>query len=72
MTIKSSQTLVSEALKNIKTITADDALKLSTEGKCTLMLSIWLKECHVIYQSIHCITHSANPKYVGAILNTNW
>ena len=37
MTIKSSQTLVSEALKNIKTITADDALKLSTEGKCTLI-----------------------------------
>ena len=29
MTIKSSQTLVSEALKEVKTITADEALKLS-------------------------------------------
>ena len=37
MTIKSSQTLVSEALKEVKTITADEALKLSNEDKCTLI-----------------------------------
>ena len=37
MTIKSSQTLVSEALSEVKTITADEALKLSNEGKCTLI-----------------------------------
>ena len=37
MTIKSSQTLVSEALKEVKTITAEDALKLSNEGTCTLI-----------------------------------
>ena len=37
MTIKSSQTLVSEALSEVKTITADEALKLSNEGACTLI-----------------------------------
>ena len=37
MTIKSSQTLVTEALSEVKTITADDALKLSNENKCTLI-----------------------------------
>jgi len=37
MAIKSSQTLVSEALNEVKTITADEALKLSNEDKCTLI-----------------------------------
>jgi len=37
MTIKSSHTLVSEALKEIKTITPAEALKLSNEGKCNLI-----------------------------------
>ncbi|WP_415300802.1 rhodanese-like domain-containing protein [Candidatus Pelagibacter sp. Uisw_134_02] len=37
MSIKSSQTLVSEALIEVKTITADEALKLSNEDKCTLI-----------------------------------
>ena len=37
MAIKSSQTLVSEALKEVKTITPDEALKLSSEGKCNLI-----------------------------------
>jgi rhodanese-related sulfurtransferase len=37
MTIKSSQTLVSEALKEIKTISPEDALKLSNEGKSNLI-----------------------------------
>ena len=37
MPIKSSQTLVSEALNEVKTITADEALKLSNEGACTLI-----------------------------------
>ena len=37
MPIKSSKTLVSEALSEVKTITADEALKLSNEDKCTLI-----------------------------------
>jgi len=37
MPIKSSQTLVSEALKEVKTITANEALKLSNDDKCTLI-----------------------------------
>jgi rhodanese-related sulfurtransferase len=37
MTIKSSQTLVSEALKTVKTITPDEALKLCNENKCNLI-----------------------------------
>ena len=37
MNIKSSQTLVTEALKEIKTISANEALRLSNEGKCTLI-----------------------------------
>ena len=37
MAIKSSQTLVSEALNSVKTINADEALKLSDEDKCTLI-----------------------------------
>ena len=37
MAIKSSQTLVSEALSEVKTITADEALKLLNEGTCNLI-----------------------------------
>ena len=37
MTFKSSQTLVSEALNEVKTITSDVALKLFNEGKCNLI-----------------------------------
>jgi len=37
MTIKSSQTLVSEALKEIKTISTDDAHKLINDNKCNLI-----------------------------------
>jgi rhodanese-related sulfurtransferase len=37
MPIKSSQTLVSEALSEVKTITADEALKLSNDDACTLI-----------------------------------
>ena len=37
MVIKSSQTLVFDALSEVKTITADEALKLSSEDKCTLI-----------------------------------
>jgi rhodanese-related sulfurtransferase len=37
MTIKSSQTLVSEALKEVKTITPEEARTLSVEGKCNLI-----------------------------------
>ena len=37
MNIKSSQTLVLEALNKIKTITANEALKLYNEGNCNLI-----------------------------------
>jgi rhodanese-related sulfurtransferase len=37
MAIKSSQTLVSEALNEVKTISVDEALKLSNEDACTLI-----------------------------------
>ena len=37
MPIKSSQTLISEALKEIKTISPDEALKLSNENNCNLI-----------------------------------
>ena len=37
MNIKSSQILVSEALKEIKTINTDEALTLFNEGKCNLI-----------------------------------
>ena len=37
MNIKSSHTLVLEALDDIKTITSDEALKLFNEGKCNLI-----------------------------------
>ena len=37
MNIKSSQTLVSEALKEVKTITSEEALQLFNEGKCNLI-----------------------------------
>ena len=37
MTIKSSQTLVSEALKEIKTITSDDAHKMVNDNQCNLI-----------------------------------
>ena len=37
MTIKSPQTLVAEALNEVKTITPDEAMKLNTENKCNLI-----------------------------------
>ena len=37
MTIKSSQTLVSEALKEIKTISTDDAHEMFKDNKCNLI-----------------------------------
>ena len=37
MSIKSPQTLVSEALKTVKTITPEEALKLVNENKCNLI-----------------------------------
>ena len=37
MNIKSSQTLVSEALKEIKTINTDEALTLFNDSKCNLI-----------------------------------
>ena len=37
MTIKSAQTLVAEAYAEIKTINADDALKLVKENRCNLI-----------------------------------
>jgi len=37
MTIKSSQTLVSEALKEIKTISTDEAIKMIKDNQCNLI-----------------------------------
>ena len=37
MAIKSSQTLVSEALKEIKTISTDEAHKLANDNQCNLI-----------------------------------
>ena len=37
MNIKSPQTLISEALKEIKTISAKEALKLSGDNQCNLV-----------------------------------
>ena len=37
MTIKSSQTLVSEALKEIKTISTDEAHEMSNNNQCNLI-----------------------------------
>ena len=37
MNIKPAQLLVSQALEEVKTISAEEALKLSTENKCTLI-----------------------------------
>ncbi len=37
MNIKSSQTLVAEALKVVKTITPEEAMKLDSENKCNLI-----------------------------------
>ena len=37
MTIKSAQTLVAEALKEIKTISPSEALQMSNNGKCNLI-----------------------------------
>ena len=37
MTIKSSQTLVSEALNEIKTISSDEAYKMVEDNKCNLI-----------------------------------
>ena len=37
MAIKSSHTLVSEALEEIKTITTDQAYEMSNQGKCNLI-----------------------------------
>ena len=37
MTIKSAQTLVADALKEIKTISPSEALQMSNDGKCNLI-----------------------------------
>ena len=37
MTIKSSQTLVNQALKEVKTISTDEAHKMLSENKCNLI-----------------------------------
>ena len=37
MSIKSPQTLVAEALKMVKTISPEEALKLTNEKKCNLI-----------------------------------
>ena len=46
MAIKSSQTLVSEALKKIETIKSEDALKLSNDNQCNLIDIRDISELH--------------------------
>ena len=56
MTLKSPQTLISEALKDVKTITPDEALKLSNENKCNL---IDIRDAHAL-QKLGQIENSYN------------
>ena len=56
MAIKSSQTLVAEALKSVKTISSEEALKLLNENKCNLIDirdEIELKKLGRIENSLH-------------------
>ena len=56
MAIKSPQTLVAEALKAVKTITPEEALKLDSENKCNLIDirdEIELKKLGRIENSFH-------------------
>ena len=56
MAIKSSQTLVAEALKTVKTISPEEALKLVNENKCNLIDirdEIELKKLGRIENSLH-------------------
>tara|TARA_X000001036_G_scaffold378550_1_gene368940 strand:- start:522 stop:905 length:384 start_codon:yes stop_codon:yes gene_type:complete len=46
MTIKSSQTLVSEALKLVKTITPEEALELCNNNNCNLIDIRDIRELH--------------------------
>ena len=56
MTIKSIQTLVSEAMQEIKTINADEALKMVEENNCNL-IDIWevreLESTGKVENSVH-------------------
>ena len=56
MSIKSPQTLVSEALNEVKTITPDEAMKLNSENKCNLIDirdGVELQKLGVIENSFH-------------------
>ena len=56
MIIKSPQTLVSEALKAVETITPEEALKLASENKCNLIDirdEVELKKLGSIENSFH-------------------
>ena len=56
MTIKSPQTLVSEALNEVKTITPDEAMKLTNQNKCNLIDirdEVELKNLGTIENSFH-------------------
>ena len=56
MTIKSPQTLVAEALNEVKTITPDEAMKLDNENKCNLIDirdEVELKKLGTIENSFH-------------------
>ena len=56
MTIKSPQTLIAEALKEVKTISPEEALKLSNQNKCNLIDirdEVELKKTGKIENSLH-------------------
>ena len=58
MKIKSSQTLVSEALKEIKTISTDDAHKMLTNNQCNLIDIRDIRELQKERTSARCKPHS--------------
>ena len=56
MAIKSPQTLIAEALNEVKTITPDEAMKLNSENKCNLIDirdGVELQKLGVIENSFH-------------------
>ena len=63
MAIKSSQTLVSEALSEVKTITADEALKLSNEETLKLLLKKCKIDSNIFFNGI------ADPKIKDELKN---
>ena len=50
MNIKSSKTLVTEALSEIKTISPDEALSMMNEDKCIRVSAMRTKDINIVYE----------------------